>query len=49
MTENTTMSSSFLEIFLRITVYVLIAILVAIPLCIVADQLNIFEALGITF
>lgn len=49
MARNTTISESFLELFLRIMVYALIAILVAIPLCIIGDSLGIFDALGIQF
>ncbi|MEM8929256.1 MAG: hypothetical protein AAGC45_13745 [Bacteroidota bacterium] len=49
MGQNTTIGTSFLELFLRIMVYALIAILIAIPLCIIGDQLGIFEALGLQF
>lgn len=49
MGQNTTLGTSFLDVFLRIMVYALIAILIAIPLCIIGDQLGIFDALGITF
>jgi len=49
MAQNTTVGAGFLELFLRIMVYTLIAILIAIPLCIIGDQLGIFNALGIQF
>jgi len=49
MTQNTTAGTSFLEIFLRVMVWALILILIAIPLCIIADQFGIFDALGWQF
>ncbi|UOY07924.1 hypothetical protein L0P88_05085 [Muricauda sp. SCSIO 64092] len=49
MTQNTTIGASFLNLFLRIMVYALIGILITIPLCIIGDQLGIFDALGIQF
>lgn len=49
MGQNTTVGTSLLELFLRIMVYALIVILIAIPLCILADKLGIFDALGLQF
>lgn len=49
MAQNTTTETSFLNVFLRIMVYALIGILIAIPLCIICDQLGIFDALGFQF
>ena len=49
MAQNTTTGTGFLNLLLRIMVYALIGILIAIPLCIIGDQLGIFDALGIQF
>ncbi|MEO0570221.1 MAG: hypothetical protein AAF039_00855 [Bacteroidota bacterium] len=49
MEQNSTVGTSFLELFLKIMVYALIVILIAIPLCIIGDQLGIFDALGLQF
>ncbi len=49
MEQNSTIGTSFLELFLKIMVYALIAILVAIPLCMIGDWFGIFDALGIQF
>lgn len=49
MTQNTTIGTSFLEVFLRIMIYALIVILIAIPLCMIGDAFGIFDALGIQF
>ena len=46
MAKITTSGTPLLDYFLKIMVFALIGILIIIPLCILLDQLGIFEALG---
>ncbi len=49
MAKTTSLSTSFLDGFLRIVVLALVVILIAIPVCIVFDLLGLFDMLGIQF
>jgi len=47
MANDSSISTSFLEGFLRIMVIALVIILIAIPVCIILEFLGVFEMLGI--
>lgn len=49
MAKTTSVSTGFLDSFLRIVVFALVVILIAIPVCIVFDLLGLFETLGLQF